>query len=120
MRKLIPLVFALAYLSCSSPGNKTEKDSGKKEDDVTPSHATSHVVAINQMKFDPSEIKIHKGDTIIWVNNDMVTHCITDEKDKAWTSSQLLSGASWKKVFTNRADYYCAIHQVMKGKIVVE
>ena len=73
-------------------------------------------VKIEQMKFVPEEISVNKGDTIIWINNDMVAHDITAQ-DKSWTSSALQPGQTWKMAVTNNADYYCSIHQVMKGKI---
>lgn len=133
MIKYIYPVFVLAFCSCTSPDNKAGKPSAKqdsvpvavqKSDTNTAmkeeQSVHTHTVVIKQMKFFPEEIKIKKGDTIIWKNDDLVTHCITEEKTKAWTSGQVPNGGSWKKVFTKSADYYCAIHLVMKGKITVE
>jgi plastocyanin len=77
-------------------------------------------VSISGMKFQPDMINIHKGDTIVWINRDMVAHCVTGAGDKTWTSSAIPSGGSWKMAITENSDYYCAIHQIMKGKIVVE
>ena len=82
----------------------------------------SHVdtVLISGMAFNPQEIYVHKGDTIVWINQDMVPHCVTEVPDKSWTSSAILPGKSWKLTVIQSADYYCAIHQVMTGKIVVK
>jgi len=77
-------------------------------------------VVISDLKFHPDEIKVHKGDTVIWINNDLVAHCVSEASSKAWTSLPIPSGGSWKMVVTQNSDYYCAIHLVMKGKIVVE
>jgi len=85
-----------------------------------PSEPQLHVVEIKDMKFQPEEISVKKGDTIMWVNRDMVTHCVTEENKKAWTSSNITAGAFWKMVVEINTDYFCAIHQVMKGKIIVE
>jgi plastocyanin len=79
-----------------------------------------HTVEIRQMKFVPGEIKVHKGDTIAWINNDIVVHDITEEKNKEWSSSALPIGSAWQKVAVKSADYFCSIHVVMKGRIVVE
>ena len=79
-----------------------------------------HVVEIKDMKFQPGNLSVKRGDTIMWINHDMVTHCVTEEKTKAWTSSNIPANASWKMIFKNNADYFCAIHQVMKGKITVQ
>lgn len=79
----------------------------------------TYTVEISQMKFTPSELSVQKGDTIIFVNHDLVVHDVTEVPDKAWTSSALPVGKSWSLVALISADYYCSIHQVMKGKIIV-
>jgi plastocyanin len=76
-------------------------------------------VTIKDMKFVPETITVEKGDTVEWVNSDITNHCVT-EINKQWTSSAIASGASWKKVMTANADYYCAIHLVMKGKVAIK
>ena len=65
-------------------------------------------------------LTVHAGDTVIWVNHDMVAHCVTEEITKAWTSDKIPNDSSWKMIVKKSADYFCAIHQVMKGKIIVE
>ncbi len=77
-------------------------------------------VTISEMKFAPQELKVKKGDTIVFFNQDMVTHDITEEKTKAWTSGQLPANKSWRFVAIQSSDYYCSIHPVMKGKIIVQ
>jgi plastocyanin len=72
------------------------------------------------MKFDPEKIVVNKGDTLIWTNHDMVTHCVTELPNKLWTSSEIHPDGSWKMVATKSSAYYCSIHPVMKGKIVVK
>jgi plastocyanin len=79
-----------------------------------------YTVSISEMTFHPKAIKVHKGDTIIWINHDLVAHCVTEVSNKPWTSSAIPSGRSWKMVVIQSSDYYCAIHPVMKGKIVAE
>jgi plastocyanin len=79
-----------------------------------------HTVEIKQMKFQPAELIVQKGDTVVWINNDIVAHDVTEEPDKAWTSSVMPVGESWSLVVTQSADYYCSIHVVMKGKLVIQ
>ncbi len=50
----------------------------------------------------------------------MVAHNVTEEVNKAWSSSALPSGAFWKLVADKSADYFCTIHPVMKGKLNVQ
>ncbi len=79
----------------------------------------AHTIEIRGMQFLPGELLAQKGDTVIWVNHDIVTHDITEQASKAWSSSSLPTGKSWSKVIENSLDYYCSIHPVMKGRVVV-
>lgn len=79
----------------------------------------TYTVEIKDMKFVPESITVNKGDTIIWINRDIMPHDVTEETSKAWTSSIIPADGSWKMAVTEAADYYCSIHVVMKGKIVL-
>src|SRR4249920_3471677 len=57
-------------------------------------------VEITDLKFQPQEIRVNKGDTIIWINNDLVLHCVTEAHNMDWTSHQIPAGGSWKKAIT--------------------
>lgn len=77
-------------------------------------------VEIKDMKFVPDTVTVNKGDTVMWVNKDMVAHDVTEETSGTWRSGKLESGASWKLAVRNEANYFCSIHTVMKGKIELE
>ena len=81
----------------------------------------SHVdtVLIKDMQFQPFEIKVHKGDIIVWLNKDIVDHCVS-ELNSTWKSDPIPTGKTWKKVITQSSEYFCAIHPDMKGRIVLE
>jgi plastocyanin len=81
--------------------------------------AKSYAVEIKDMQFQPATLSVHKGDTVIWTNQDIVPHDVT-ENNKAWASPPLKTGESWRKVVTESASYYCSIHPVMKGELIVE
>ena len=81
--------------------------------------ATKHVIEIKKMKFVPSELTVRKGDTVVWINRDFFPHDVTELKNKSWSSSALQQGKSWSKVITKSANYYCSLHVVMKGKLIV-
>ena len=100
------------FSSCNA--DDTKKSDAKKE-----AHRL-HTVEIKQMKFQPAELIVQKGDTVVWINNDIVPHDVTEESKKVWTSSLMPVGASWRLVVNESAGYYCSIHVVMKGKLVVQ
>lgn len=116
--KVITIIYSLFLVilvsHCSdSPGKGTS---------VTGNGNKPHVytILISDMKFQPEQIVVSKGDTVIWKNNDMVAHDITELPDKKWSSSEIPSGRSWKMAVTHSSDYYCSIHPVMKGRIVMK
>jgi plastocyanin len=98
----------------NSCNDKTKKADAKKE-----VHRL-HTVEIKQMKFQPAELVVQKGDTVVWINHDIVPHDVTEESKKAWTSSLMPVGASWSLIVNESAGYYCSIHVIMKGKLVVQ
>jgi plastocyanin len=79
-----------------------------------------HTIEIKAMKFQPTELVVKKGDTVVWVNQDIVAHDVTEAPGKAWASPIMASGASWSLVVEKSADYYCSIHVVMKGKLLMQ
>ena len=130
LRGNIYLLFSIFFLnSCSNSPEQNISGPHNDTNNYIPKADTSaykiskprvDTVVISDLKFHPSEIKVHKGDTVVWINNDLVAHCVTEASSKAWTSLPIPAGGSWKMVATQNSDYYCAIHLVMKGKIVVE
>lgn len=78
-----------------------------------------HIVEIREMKFQPSELIIEKGDTIIWKNHDLVPHNVTEVRSNAWGSPVIRTGESWSFVVEKSSDYFCSIHVVMKAKVLV-
>lgn len=89
---------------------------GFKSTDTNQLKPTTHVVTIYQMKFDPENIKVNKGDVVEWINKDFVPHDVT-EINKKWKSKPLKQGEKFSKVITEDFAYFCSIHVVMKGSV---
>src|SRR4026208_2089574 len=96
------------------------KPSPEKEQEPKKAASKTYTVEIRGMKFQPAELVVRKGDTVVWVNKDIVAHDVTEEPGKAWSSSTLVPGQSWSLIVTQSANYYCSIHVVMKGKLTME
>jgi plastocyanin len=79
-----------------------------------------HVIEMKQMQFVPAELTIEKGDTVRFINRDLVAHNITEASKAAWSSSLLPTGKSWNFVADENWNYICTIHPTMKGKILVK
>lgn len=114
--KVCGLFVVLVLSSCSHE----EKHTPNPYKDDIPSEPNVYVVEIKQMKFDPAEVRVHSGDKITWINHDIVTHDVTEVTHASWTSSPITVGSSWSMVAKQSDDYYCSIHVVMKGKIIVQ
>jgi plastocyanin len=78
-----------------------------------------HIVEIKGMKFQPAELIVNSGDTVRWINRDIVSHDVTEVPEKAWASPVIPAGDSWSMVVNKSESYYCSIHVVMKGDILV-
>jgi len=116
-RNAAGLLLSVAMLnSCSSGSGKAEAGSAATEK-IRPA---IHLVEMSQMKFYPAELKVKKGDKIVFVNHDMVTHDVTEESKRVWNSSPMTADQTWILIAAESVSYYCSIHPVMKGKIVVE
>ena len=76
-----------------------------------------HTIIIKEMKFQPAEITVQKGDIIVWINKDIVAHNVTEEKTNGWKSSTISDGKSWKMIVKTSSSYFCSLHPIMKGKI---
>ena len=123
----LKIVFTFCFLSivlfiqCSSPKEKAvPEDEYEIADPKTEKEGEVHTIEIKQMKFYPDEINAHMGDKIVWINKDIVEHDVTELSTKQWASSKLASGASWSLVVTRSENYYCNLHVVMRGKIIVD
>jgi plastocyanin len=111
------LLLLLILDSCSSP---SERQAPKPDTQAEEPNPSIYSVEMTQMKFFPAELKVRKGDKVVFVNHDILTHDVTEEAKKAWSSSPLANGQSWVLVATESVNYFCSIHPVMKGKIIVE
>lgn len=101
----------------STPGENMEsQENSNSNQTATPRVDT---VVINMMKFNPENIHVNKGDTIVWINKGIVAHDVSEFPGKTWTSDTIARGASWKKVIDKGFDYFCSIHITMKGKVTV-
>lgn len=45
--------------------------------DQTMAPRAMDTVIIKGMAFSPSELRVHKGDTVVWINEDIVAHNVT-------------------------------------------
>ena len=79
-----------------------------------------HVVDIAKFKFSPANLTIRQGDTVEWINRDIVPHTAT-EKGKAWDTEKLGRRNSARITFSvaGTVAYFCRYHPGMRAEITV-
>lgn len=80
----------------------------------------AHRVIIEGMRFQPRTITVAAGDRITWINEDPFPHTVT-AIDGKFDSHPIAPGGSWSHVARTAGeyDYFCALHDDMKGRIEV-
>jgi hypothetical protein len=72
--------------------------------------------------FDPNEIHLHAGDTVLWINDDITEHTVTS-LDGLFDSSDMETDQQFSYTFNTPGTfgYYCLIHGFgMGGTVFVE
>jgi len=79
-----------------------------------------HVVEIQKLKFVPAMLEVSPGDTIVWVNRDIVPHTIT-ATDKSWDSKIIKKAGEWQMEVQGDTpgSYLCRFHPVMKARFTI-
>ncbi len=77
-------------------------------------------VKITDLAFSPTEVTARVGDTVQWVNDDIVDHTATATKGGDWDVT-IVAGkqAEQQLVRAGEIDYFCRFHPFMKAKITV-
>ncbi len=80
----------------------------------------SHTVQIRNLRFSPSELVVAPGDTVVWVNKDLIPHTITAD-DRSWDSERLNQNDRWEIVVHEgmRETYFCRYHPSMTGRLLI-
>lgn len=83
--------------------------------------ATPMIIVIQDFAFSPSNVTVGPGTTVTWVNKDESPHTVTG-KGKAFRSAALDTNDRFSYTFVQPGEftYYCTLHPMMVGKIVVK
>ncbi len=75
---------------------------------------------LTRWHFDPAEITVAPGATVVWLNQGTQEHTVTAD-DNSFDSGYKKTGATFQRAFprAGRYNYHCAPHPWMKGTVVV-
>lgn len=126
-----PWIFNFVDAKFYEPGVSDESSTPSK---TTESDANIAIVRIpkdsleqNGDNFEPDTLKIGKGTTVKWINEDDADHTVTSGSPKGnktgsvFDSSELSPNYSYKHTFkkTGTYKYFDELHTYMRGKIIV-
>lgn len=107
----LALIVSLALVLTACASQVAPKES--------PGAQADQVVSINSFKFSPETVTIKVGQTVLWKNEEKVSHTIAIDGVE---SDELFQGDAWTHTFDEAGtyEYVCGIHPSMKGTVVVE
>jgi plastocyanin len=118
------IVLLLVAMACES-----DEEAPAPPADETPAVATSPTgeaeVEIEDLAFQPAELRVRVGTTVLWKNRDDIPHTATEGQPGDTTgfrSPQLGNREEFSNTFAEAGTfaYYCEVHPTMLGRIIVE
>jgi amicyanin len=87
---------------------------------AAPAQTENAQVEIRDQGFNARSVTVKAGTTVTWVNHDDDTHTVTSTVD-AFRSPGLDPDETFSHTFTKPGtyEYYCTLHPLMTGKVVV-
>src|SRR5690606_8407639 len=88
--------------------------------------ADAIVVNIDKMKYDVPELTVQAGDTVYWVNKEVMPHNVAFKKgvvgDDAFKGEMLKKDQAYAITFNavGSYEYHCTPHPFMRAKVTVE
>jgi plastocyanin/uncharacterized membrane protein len=110
IRGLVLTVAAVAVFSAISLGAQSAQATGAQ-----------HIVIIKQMHFDPQQLTVKPGDTVLWKNEDIFAHTATADNG-SFDSGLINPGSSWQTVIQRKGTigYHCGPHPNMRAELIVQ
>lgn len=71
--------------------------------------------------YSPNAVHVNVGDTVEWINDDIVTHTVTAD-GKSFDSGDINKAKKWSHKFTQPGTYpyHCTPHPYMTGTVIVD
>ena len=81
----------------------------------------THTVTVDAVRFSPAELTVKVGDSIVWINKDIVAHTATTLKP-GFDSETIKPGKSWRHTVKRKGEfpYTCSFHPLMNAVLRVK
>ncbi|MEO8031861.1 MAG: cupredoxin family copper-binding protein [Gemmatimonadota bacterium] len=86
------------------------------------SRPASKLVELTGIAFQPPSLTVSVGDTVVWLNRDLVPHTATATGKGGWDTGSIAVGDSARFVpkKAGQWQYMCTFHPTMKATLTVE
>jgi plastocyanin len=113
MRTLVFVVACSLFLFTASDPSRAQARSAS-------AGSESNTISIDNFTFDAATVTVAAGTQVTWVNHDDVPHKIVST-EKRFSSAVLDTDGRFSYTFTTPGtyEYFCSIHPMMKGKVIV-
>ena len=81
----------------------------------------THTVTMENMQFQPATLTVTRGDTVVWVNKDLVPHTATSRAG-LFDSQIIQADKSWRFTVRTQGEfaYVCTFHPTMSAMLRVK
>ena len=71
----------------------------------------THTVTVDSARFSPADLTINAGDSVVWINKDLLAHTATTVK-AGFDSKVIQPGESWRYTARRKGEfaYACSFH----------
>ena len=76
-------------------------------------------IAISDLDYGPATVTVHVGDTVEWINRDIVDHTATARNGAFDIATPKDRPARWRATKVGDYAYYCRLHPNMTGIVRV-
>lgn len=120
------LILSLIFSACSNRQNEqnttVQKDLAISSEILNANSNEELEIDIEGYVFNPYELKIKTGTTVIWYNRDSAGHTVTSETGSELDSGLFFNGETFSHKFNTPGtyNYFCKPHPQMTGVIIVE
>lgn len=110
---------AVLIVGCGGGGGDSTSTSGSEGGSES---AGGNKVTIADYTYEPADLTVSKGTTVVFTNEDSTAHTATSKDSGVFESGSIEPGKSGKVTLDKAGTfaYFCAFHPFMKGTIEVE
>jgi plastocyanin len=113
----VVVVGGLLAIAVAAPVKIVSKHVGSSGGGSAYAAGVGATVRMAGLKFSPNALVIRKGTTVVFDNNDVAPHTVTEDGSGGVDSGVLTPRRAFRLVADRRLVYHCAIHPFMKATI---